>query len=449
MLSEPRRGTVLLIVVGLCAILLVAFAVVVRQMRTETSGSAEVTADAQARLMLPAAICFICESARLNPWAGGESFGWTDVRPQRATETIDGSWNAAIGPLRRADVALPLDPAHGNLHAGNAWPTPGTCYRADMFCWQRPPGAVRSNLAENPVVMPSDWVSDYESSGGKGGTSLLAGILDPGGPGVSGNGTEFGTVNIGTYPLGGNKGWTFGGSEPQYNTGFLNSDGMQYQWQRVWDKITRPYSLGTPGTTGLIGLQPVADTWPDFVSGELDAAGAPVARPGTEGIAWFRLYRELPSDHDGDGIPAYDRMALSGHGIFIIACGAGASRGYRDWAEVVASGVTTTFESEDFFKEIRAQERVLFYRVEWKGFTGGINDNPSKFLGVGEVNGADGNAPRSAINIPLMRFEMFGKDTGYRNDYNELMSIREQIVPINRTGTIAWIQRLDQAPPRW
>ena len=74
--------------------------------------------------MLPAALSFIMESARLGSHVDGETFGWTDVRPHSYTGDIDqhgalSDYNhpSVIGPRLRSQNVLfqSEDTTNGNL----------------------------------------------------------------------------------------------------------------------------------------------------------------------------------------------------------------------------------------------------------------------------------------------------------------------------------------------
>ncbi len=133
-MRDHRSGTVLVLVAGVCALLAGLALALLLRMRDDAAESALVVHDAQARMMLAAACCYVLEAGRLglDQRAGGaagathdEGFGWIDVR--------DGS----LGPKARRD-----DPA--------AYPI-GWVARCPMAAWQRPPFAVRLTVAANPM----------------------------------------------------------------------------------------------------------------------------------------------------------------------------------------------------------------------------------------------------------------------------------------------------------
>jgi hypothetical protein len=86
--------------------------------------------------------------------------------------------------------------------------------------------------------------------------------------------------------------------------------------------------------------QPVKGTWEEFRDGDTRP------RRGTTSMAWFRVHRSGPAK-------------------FIVTCGAGATLGYKDWAEVVAADSTAIFTSSEQFDDLRRGEILLWYETEW------------------------------------------------------------------------------------
>ena len=92
-IAKPRCGSVLIIVAGLSAILLMLSMAFIARMRSDSEESRQVGRDAQARIMLTGALHLIQEASRLgwsrtpvdassitDPSWGDECYGWTDVR---------------------------------------------------------------------------------------------------------------------------------------------------------------------------------------------------------------------------------------------------------------------------------------------------------------------------------------------------------------------------------
>jgi hypothetical protein len=174
-LQRHRRGTVLIIVAGLCALMASLSIAFLGTMRNEGAESLLVMQDAQARIMFYAACNYIQEAGRIGwdrywgpaPYASShpstgevnhipiheETFGWVDVR--------DGS----IGP-RRQDGQLVFsctDPVSG---AGPEFPavsidqSTGAPARFPMFVWKRTRFAISPNAVCNPINTKSG-ASDF------------------------------------------------------------------------------------------------------------------------------------------------------------------------------------------------------------------------------------------------------------------------------------------------
>lgn len=186
---------------------------------------------------------------------------------------------------------------------------------------------------------------------------------------------------------------------------------------------------GWPGTVGASlfddGQQGASRS--DFIHGD----PRPVIT--THGRAWFRIYRE-PIDPVR---PLSDPEATY-PSRFIITCGAGGTYGFRTYQEVERAGLTDLFaNSAEFFETMRAQESLLWYRVEWS----------------------------AAVQSKLYHFlddELRENSTEYRIDHylQESMNVSQydqtgwgyqrcQGVFINQVGTISWVQRLAREPLVW
>ena len=139
-MSQPRQGSILLVVAGLAVLLLALAVALFVNLRTNVESATIVQQDAQARIMLHAALHYLQESSRLG-WAttpGEEAAGWTDQRG-----------GARLGPLimrhgstdRRGTA-----PSGVALAAGNPFPAEGGVMRGDAFCWRLPPYAMTRHL---------------------------------------------------------------------------------------------------------------------------------------------------------------------------------------------------------------------------------------------------------------------------------------------------------------
>lgn len=425
--TGTRRGSILVIVAALCVLLLTSFLVITRQLRADTTDGTILMRDAQARIMLPSALGFILESARLGQHNGEESFGWTDVR--------DGGVGPR-GPIR-ANGSLPPEVS------GAAWPALGTHYRADMTPWMRPPKAVRLTRAYNPLSVPTEWLEEYERSGFPESSKLHL-MLNP---------TQGDEEMIGRIP--GNPShkisdwyWTENTDDP-----IPTDKGLAIHWNRIWLEITKPFDAFEERYHHALQPQPDSDALTDFIAGDRQP------RAECAGLGWFRLYREREHDHNGDGSPWFDTAPLSGHGVFIITCGAGQTRGYRDWHEVLADGAGALFlDDPAHFEELRARERILWFRAEWSGFTGGGLDALEHYHVNLDHDQAIHETPRDN-NTDKGIFPGFKpasrnqRAIAYTNLHTQRpveqlpRSHRNSPIPLfNVLGTIRWIERLDREP---
>lgn len=151
--------------------------------------------------------------------------------------------------------------------------------------------------------------------------------------------------------------------------------------------------------------QSLADTRAEFMSADRRIRQSSIDR------AWFRVYREAPA-------------------TFIITCGSGGTRGFRDWAEVQGAGAAAVaeFGDETFFNTVRNQEIRLWYRVQW-----------SAAIATGEVHNIK-NAWNSGNEDHYVSYPM--------NTSNSTINPRSQAQPRNLGGTFSYVQRL-RVPPTW
>ena len=142
-MTDPRRGTILILVAGMCAILsTLALAFLVR-MRSDAEEGQLVLGAAQCRLMLHAGMQFVQEASRLGYASDAdrsvEAWGWIDVR--------DGTMG-------------PKDHAGNQLWTAGRWPAPGTVKRAPMYLVKRPPFAVVPSMYPNRIPDIADPAID-------------------------------------------------------------------------------------------------------------------------------------------------------------------------------------------------------------------------------------------------------------------------------------------------
>jgi hypothetical protein len=84
---------------------------------------------------------------------------------------------------------------------------------------------------------------------------------------------------------------------------------------------------------------PIVGNFHDFIKGD----NRP--RPGTDAPCWFRVYRKAAA-------------------VFIVTCGGGTSRGYKNWAEV-SPEEKRMWSSRGEWEMARADEPILWYEVAW------------------------------------------------------------------------------------
>ncbi len=310
-----RRGSLLIIVAGLSALLASLTLVFLVVMRTDAEESFRSVREAQARLVLSAACMYVLEASRLG-WDDPatpiheEGFGWIDVRdgsigPRTQVKGADGRYQAVF-PVSAArddgsDV-YSLDLDHNGRPDTPVWPAVRSTVRCPLAPMVQPPCAVQALAAPNEMNTDPD---------------------DP----------RFG-VPLLTHP------------DPQ----------------------------------------PAQATFAAYLRGD------PTPRLETLDLAWFRVHREAPA-------------------VFVITCGAGASRGFRTWREVQWERAEDQFgDNRATFEAIVANEVRMWFRIAWSGAT-----EPPQL----PVQGLTANASRMGA------------------------------IGANPVGTISWIQRLREPPTLW
>ena len=432
---RPDRGSVLLVTVGLLAVMVTLTLAFLARMRADAEAGSAIVAQAQARWMLHAALTYLQESSRLG-WApsntvGGdadaenatlvETCGWTDVRDgslgprpvrQRPGSAQPWWWGTGASWPTYSTLNPPtppptwwtyltpyrLDPADWDAAGsdtylpsagGRRWPCPGSVVRVEAYALDLPAYAVRPLATANPV----DASGNYW-------TTPVAGR----------DGTFFAASSTNWYQYVGhptaNAIWGSSGGSPVTGTGF-----------------------------GALDPQPVQADWNAF------AAGDQVIDPMSRGGAWFRVYRELKADHNNDGTPWYDRIPLRGYSAFIVSVGAGGSRGFRFFSSGDAGWSTdvepvtadSVFPDRATFELARRNETVLWFRVEWSGWTGGVFDAAWTYApDQTSAGGADihvGLTSRSGSGHSALNAHMLQN--------------------ANPFGHFSWIQRLEREPAAW
>ena len=99
------------------------------------------------------------------------------------------------------------------------------------------------------------------------------------------------------------------------------------------------------------------------------------------------------------------------------------------------------FADEATFRALRQQERILWFRVQWSPYTGGLDMRD--IYSPRATNYGDGvmtPAMNNAMTTGIAHTPTFGDATDY--------GMVERWT-LNYGGTFTLIQRLDQEPPRW
>ncbi len=407
--NHSRRGTILILVAGLAAILLSVATALLVSLRSGSSEADLLMRDAQSRIMLSAAIAYIQETSRIG-W-GGESFGWNDVRTTSGStfggRTVDE--NGVPGPLLASQTSL----------VATGYPRPGTFARGDAFCWERPPGAISERFVPNPIEFRPELRSGDDTN------KLLRSPTY-----VLSSGTfdaDFAAPLVENY-----KQLIAANFEPSVLGGYNGADKVNVP----------PGTTSRQGKFGSLDQQPLADDWGDFVNGIKNP------RPESLGRAWFRVYRETLADHDGNGsTPWYNSVPLPGYGVFVVTVGAGPTRGYRFWnangkdylngnrsrsfstgADVDFAESSGLFQNEESFIAQRVSERISWYRLEWSASVAGYD-------AWGE-------------NAPLSDSAWSFKDTRTIFVHRTNNGNNPGYYP-NFGGSIRWLMRLEKEPEKW
>lgn len=157
---QPRRGTILIIVAGISALLASLALTFLARMRSDTEESQHLLQYAQAKIMLAAACNYVQETSRLG-WDNGlesvdgemihqEAYGWVDVR--------DGT-TGPKGRRRPTDTGV-SGPELASLTSGE-WPSVGSHVRCPMYRMKRPPYAISQHAGHNYMATDNPGSPDY------------------------------------------------------------------------------------------------------------------------------------------------------------------------------------------------------------------------------------------------------------------------------------------------
>jgi hypothetical protein len=149
--TPARRGTVLILVAGMSALLASTALVFLMTVRDDVEDMSVLLRETQARIMLTAACSYIQEASRLgwepavNPSSEhAEAFGWIDVRDGGLGPRVN---TGTITPAMRAASQHPID--SGGQGSTN-FPI-GVPVRFPMHVLNQPPCAIQLTASYNPV----------------------------------------------------------------------------------------------------------------------------------------------------------------------------------------------------------------------------------------------------------------------------------------------------------
>ncbi len=309
-----RRGTTLILVAGVAALMATLSLAFLSRMRSDQEESAIFMREIQARVMLTAALQYVAEGARLG-W-DREAFGWVDIR--------DGT----AGPKDIEGRSLIGDPSAFPAIGGRA-------ARCEMHVPARPPFALQLEWRTNPI--PTDDLS------------------------------------------------------------------------RPWSELIAYDETAAEPSPKPLRASPTEDYagW---------SRGDPRPRVESVGMSWFRVYR-----------PSASRPA-----VFILACGAGATRGWRSWGEMPADE-QAVFGSQALFDQLRAAECVIWYEAEWSSAVGANMLNRTFYKGteVWELNN---------LGFPF---------SGYRQPDGSVLWGTESQNSRQFAGSFLYVQRRFSEPDDW
>jgi len=131
-------------------------------------------------------------------------------------------------------------------------------------------------------------------------------------------------------------------------------------------------------------------------------------RPESQGLGWFRIYRDGPA-------------------TFVITVGAGGTRGFKDWNEVVSGtwgDQSSLFGWQGTFESMLSGEVRQWFRAEWSAAIGAIQPSREQ-------------KQNSHGNYTMKKYE-------FDTHKGQVYASRG-----NACGTFSYFQRLRYPPERW
>ncbi len=163
-----RRGTILILVAGITALLASLAIAFLARMRSDAEEGMLLWREAQARVMLNAGLMYVQETSRIG-WglrSSGEitpreAFGWIDVRDGGVgPRDVTGQRMLATDPSAAVNDAQASPDGTGS--AGAYFPvTGGRAARCPMYVMERPPYATAVTFAYNPMLPDAACTQGY------------------------------------------------------------------------------------------------------------------------------------------------------------------------------------------------------------------------------------------------------------------------------------------------
>ncbi len=159
MTTGARRGSILVVVVGMAGIIAAICLTFLAKARIEATEMVGLTRIVQARISLAAACAYVQETSRIG-WDDPatplheEAFGWVDVRDGQAGPRTDLVTPASYsgGALSAPAIYREVVPPTATDAAGRPlWPRIGAISRHPFYRWNRPPYAISPDVAPNAI----------------------------------------------------------------------------------------------------------------------------------------------------------------------------------------------------------------------------------------------------------------------------------------------------------